>query len=44
MAYFISQFVGLETQLSYTYFRSDELNKYSRLGLTVGLQIYIPQK
>jgi len=44
MAYFISQFVGLETQLSYTYFRSDELNKYSRLGLTVGLQIYIPGK
>ena len=44
MAYFISQFVGLETQLGYTYFRSTELNKYSRLGLTVGLQIYIPQK
>lgn len=44
MAYFISQFVGLETQLGYTYFRSDKLNKYSRLGLTVGLQIYIPRK
>lgn len=44
MAYFISQFVGLETQLTYTYFRSDQLNKYSRLGLNVGLQIYIPQK
>jgi outer membrane protein W len=44
MAYFISQFVGLETQLGYTYFRSGELNKYSSLGLTVGLQIYIPQK
>ncbi len=42
MAYFISQFVGLESQLGYTYFRSDELNKYSRLGLSVGLQIYIP--
>jgi outer membrane protein W len=44
MAYFISQFVGLESQLGYTYFRSDELNKYSRLGLSVGLQIYIPGK
>ncbi len=44
MAYFISQFVGLESQLGYTYFRSDQLNKYSSLGLTVGLQIYIPQR
>ncbi len=44
MAYFLSTFVGLETQLGYTYFRSGELNRYSRLGLTVGLQIYIPQK
>lgn len=44
MAYFISQFVGLESQLGYTYFRSSELNKYSRLGLSVGLQIYIPRK
>lgn len=42
MVFFLRN-IGLETQLGYTYFRSGQLNKYSSLGLNVGLQIYIPQ-
>ncbi len=44
LAYFISSNVGLETKLGYTYFRGDNLNKYSTLGLTVGFQVYLPGK